>query len=123
MVTIRRKADFRKNFYELNAWEHDQLVCGIDEVGRGCLAGPVVAAAVILPSDHGIQGLDDSKRLTPKKRELLKGWLYWLRNIDESIADLLADAKQYYHAEIDINFGKPETVAMPSPISITRPIS
>ncbi len=41
---------------------------GIDEAGRGCLAGPVVAAAVFLPSDHGIQGLDDSKKLSEKVR-------------------------------------------------------
>ncbi len=44
---------------------------GVDEVGRGPLAGPVVAAAVILPPDHPIQGLRDSKRLTEKQRERL----------------------------------------------------
>jgi ribonuclease HII len=44
-------------------------VCGVDEVGRGPLAGPVVAAAVILPPDVEIDGLDDSKRLTEAKRE------------------------------------------------------
>lgn len=46
-------------------------VAGVDEVGRGCLAGPVVAAAVILPKDHGIQGLNDSKKLFPEERERL----------------------------------------------------
>jgi ribonuclease HII len=46
-------------------------VCGIDEVGRGPLAGPVVAGAVILPTDHLILGLNDSKKLSPKKREEL----------------------------------------------------
>ncbi|MDO5016879.1 MAG: ribonuclease HII [Porphyromonas sp.] len=49
----------------------DRLEAGIDEVGRGCLAGPVVAAAVILPEDICIEGLHDSKKLTAKKRELL----------------------------------------------------
>lgn len=44
---------------------------GVDEVGRGPLAGDVVAAAVILPSDHGIEGLADSKKLTERKREQL----------------------------------------------------
>ena len=44
---------------------------GFDEVGRGCLAGSVIAAAVILPMNSGIQGLTDSKKLTPKKREEL----------------------------------------------------
>jgi len=51
-------------------------IAGVDEVGRGSLAGPVIAAAVILPSDHGISGLDDSKRLTPKKREVLYTQIY-----------------------------------------------
>jgi ribonuclease HII len=46
-------------------------VAGIDEVGRGCLAGPVYAAAVILPADHGIVGLRDSKRLSARQRERL----------------------------------------------------
>ena len=48
-----------------------ELICGVDEAGRGPLAGPVCAAAVILP--HGLQldGLNDSKKLTEKKRELL----------------------------------------------------
>lgn len=48
------------------------LVCaGIDEVGRGCLAGPVVAAAVILDPERPIEGLNDSKRLSPLRREKL----------------------------------------------------
>lgn len=46
-----------------------RLVAGVDEVGRGCLAGPVVAAAVILPEDCVLPGLDDSKRLDAPARE------------------------------------------------------
>lgn len=46
-------------------------VAGIDEAGRGPLAGPVVAAAVILPDDFDITGVDDSKKLTPKTRDRL----------------------------------------------------
>ncbi len=46
-------------------------VCGVDEAGRGPLAGPVYAAAVILPCDLVIEGLNDSKKLTEKKREKL----------------------------------------------------
>ena len=46
-------------------------VCGCDEAGRGPLCGPVVAAAVILPRGEIIEGLDDSKKLTEKKRERL----------------------------------------------------
>lgn len=52
-------------------YEHLGYLCGIDEVGRGPLAGPVVACAVILPKDHGILYLNDSKKLTAKKREEL----------------------------------------------------
>ncbi len=47
------------------------FVCGVDEAGRGPLCGPVVAAACILPLDLEIEGLNDSKKLTPKKREAL----------------------------------------------------
>ena len=48
-----------------------KYVCGVDEAGRGPLAGPVCAAAVILPEGTVIEGLDDSKKLTEKKREAL----------------------------------------------------
>ena len=48
-----------------------KLVCGVDEAGRGPLAGPVCAAAVILPPDCAIEGLNDSKKLTDKKRREL----------------------------------------------------
>ena len=52
-------------------FEHLGYLCGIDEVGRGPLAGPVVACAVILPKDCDILWLNDSKKLTAKKREEL----------------------------------------------------
>ena len=52
-------------------YEHLGYLCGIDEVGRGPLAGPVVACAVILPKDCGILYLNDSKQLSAKKREEL----------------------------------------------------
>ena len=48
-----------------------ELICGVDEAGRGPLAGPVCAAAVILPRGIDIEGLNDSKKLTEKKREKL----------------------------------------------------
>ena len=51
--------------------EGETVVCGCDEAGRGPLAGPVVAAAVILPDGLIIEGLDDSKKLSEKKREQL----------------------------------------------------
>ncbi len=53
-------------------YQNEFLEAGCDEAGRGCLAGPVVAAAVILNPENPIIGLDDSKKLTEKKRELLR---------------------------------------------------
>lgn len=58
--------------FEEKAWTLGyRLVAGIDEAGRGPLAGPVVASSVILPPAAGIRGIDDSKKLTPRKRALL----------------------------------------------------
>ena len=64
---------------EINMWEIEdgcfaegyELICGVDEAGRGPLAGPVCAAAVILPDHLEIPGLNDSKKLTDKKRREL----------------------------------------------------
>ena len=57
---------------EQRVWASGQThVAGADEAGRGCLAGPVVAAAVILPPDARLPGLDDSKKLSPSAREAL----------------------------------------------------
>jgi ribonuclease HII len=61
-------------------------VCGIDEAGRGPLAGPVVAAAVILPAGYELPGLNDSKKLTAKKRELLYDALMADERVQKSIA-------------------------------------
>ena len=67
----------------LTEWEKcSMLFCGIDEAGRGALAGPVYAAAVILPDSFDVSLLDDSKKLSPKRREIaraaiLDGALYW----------------------------------------------
>ena len=64
---------------EINMWQFEEscyekgykLVCGVDEAGRGPLAGPVCAAAVILPANIEIPGLDDSKKLSDKRRREL----------------------------------------------------
>lgn len=65
----------QERMYELFAYEREyaayQAICGIDEVGRGPLAGPVVASAVILPKDCDILYINDSKKLSEKKREML----------------------------------------------------
>ena len=62
----------QNNLFEKRLLEHGvRYIAGVDEVGRGCLAGPVLAAAVILPFPCNIDGITDSKKLTPKKREEL----------------------------------------------------
>lgn len=65
----------KKRMYTMFSYEREnadkEYICGIDEVGRGPLAGPVVAAAVILPKDCDILYLNDSKKLSAKKRETL----------------------------------------------------
>jgi ribonuclease HII len=61
--------DFSK---EEKGWSQGFLkIAGVDEAGRGPLAGPVVAAAVVFPPDTWLEGLDDSKKISPKKREVL----------------------------------------------------
>ena len=58
--------------HERSLWESGkEFIAGVDEVGRGPLAGPVVTAAVILPKDFKLLGVDDSKKLSPKKRDEL----------------------------------------------------
>ncbi|GMA07771.1 ribonuclease HII [Tetragenococcus halophilus subsp. flandriensis] len=71
---LAQKETLKEQFYSMQAFERScykqghHFVAGIDEVGRGPLAGPVVAAAVILPEDSEILGLNDSKQLSEKKR-------------------------------------------------------
>ena len=64
-------------FFEKEATQKGyKNIAGIDEAGRGPLAGPVVSAAVILPDDFSMTGVTDSKKLTPAKRERLYGPIY-----------------------------------------------
>ena len=66
----KRLAEMKQ--YEEKLYESGiSYIAGVDEVGRGPLAGPVVAAAVVLPVGFDVLGVDDSKKLTPKKREKL----------------------------------------------------
>ena len=65
---MKEKIDNYKYERELNE-KNITLIAGVDEVGRGPLIGPVVAAAVILPKDYVLEGLTDSKKLSEKKRE------------------------------------------------------
>lgn len=78
---------------ELKAQRGGILICGVDEAGRGPLAGPVCAAAVILPEGYEIPGLNDSKQLTDKKRRELfpiikeQAIAYGISMVDEKIID------------------------------------
>ncbi len=85
--------EFENRKYE----EGYTAVCGCDEAGRGPLCGPVVAAAVILPMGLVIDGLDDSKKLTEKKREKLYDVI-----IENAIAYGIAEASPQEIDEINI---------------------
>lgn len=74
-----------------------KIICGVDEAGRGPLAGPVCAAAVILPKNHIIDGLNDSKKLTEKKREALYDVIK-----NEAVAYSIAMASEKEIDEINI---------------------
>ena len=67
---IEKLAEMRQHEDELRAKGHE-LIAGIDEVGRGPLAGPVYAACVVLPEDFNVPGVNDSKKLSAKRREQL----------------------------------------------------
>ncbi|MBN2266963.1 MAG: ribonuclease HII [Candidatus Babeliaceae bacterium] len=75
MAGIKIKSAFRKDFYESEAWAAGKTVVGVDEVGRGCLAGPVVAAAVILPPGTRSPLLRDSKQLGEAELEKAFAWI------------------------------------------------
>ncbi len=84
--------------YEHAAFQEGcRLVCGVDEAGRGPLAGPVCAAAVILPPDLEIEGLNDSKKLTDKRRRALYDVI-----TDQAIAYGIAFASEQEIDEINI---------------------
>lgn len=80
MKLKRKKKMKEKEFERLTLLKKDEqdlynqgcnYICGIDEAGRGPLAGPVVVAAVIMPKDSFIEGINDSKKVSEKKREVL----------------------------------------------------
>jgi len=75
MVIVRQTGNIKKNSFEFDAWSRQAIVVGLDEVGRGCFAGPVVAAAVILPLNKAHRMLKDSKIMTPQERETAFKWI------------------------------------------------
>ena len=93
-----------------------KLICGVDEAGRGPLAGPVCAAAVILPPDIEIPGLNDSKKLTDKKRRELYPII-----CEKAVAYGIAFAD---HQEIDsVNILQATYLAMERAIALLDPVA
>ncbi|MFC1619639.1 ribonuclease HII [Candidatus Neomarinimicrobiota bacterium] len=92
-----------------------KLVAGIDEAGRGPLAGPVVAAAVVLDPDRPIEGLADSKKLTHKRRELLQGEIF-----DRALGVSIGECQR---VEIDdLNIFQATVEAMQRAVDALKPI-
>lgn len=93
--------DFERRLsFERPFWQHQQLVAGVDEVGRGPLAGPVVAAAVVLPADVQILEINDSKKLsTSKRRQLYEKILTIALDVSVGVGSRqLIDKLDIYHA-------------------------
>ena len=74
-ISKHKRIPRAKSVIERAMWEHQGLICGVDEVGRGCLAGPVVTAAVILYPKATFALLKDSKLLTKEQRERAARWI------------------------------------------------
>jgi ribonuclease HII len=72
---INAAIKFSKNYFETLAWQKNAYVIGIDEAGRGCLAGPVVVGAVILPLNTKQPFLKDSKVMSKKERDVAFAWI------------------------------------------------
>ena len=95
MARVKKEKEFiDKLLYEKQEQEKGRfLIAGVDEVGRGPLAGPVCVAAVMMPLDDIIEGVDDSKKISEKKRDLLfeqikeKAICYSIEMVDEQTID------------------------------------
>lgn len=101
MSTTKRKPDFKSQMYEKEAWARSELVCGIDEVGRSCLAGPVVAAAAILRPKAKHKLLKDSKVLTAQERDEAYEWL--MKNCSFAVGithHRIIDSRNIYQATL-----------------------
>ena len=69
---LRRQEERQRELFGFDCRMRERgVIAGVDEVGRGPLAGPVVAACVVLPEDFCVLGIDDSKRVSEKRREAL----------------------------------------------------
>lgn len=115
MERIIKLSEYEKNCYEKGY----KYIAGIDEAGRGPLAGPVVAAAVILPKDCLIEGVNDSKKISEKKREklyddIVENALAWgVGIIDNNVIDeinILNATRKAMHTAIEELKIKPDYI-------------
>lgn len=103
MTKAERQAQLREKLVSMQEYERAlrglgaKYIAGVDEVGRGPLAGPVVSACVILPEDFDVLGVDDSKKLSEKKREELYGQI-----LEKAVAWGLGRADNHLIDEINI---------------------
>src|SRR5438105_7786724 len=135
VLIVRQTGNFAKNSFERDAWKQGNIIVGLDEVGRGCFAGPVVAAAVILPVNKSPRILKDSKIMTAAERNEAFQWIkkhciYGIgivhhRTIDQKNiwqATLIAMKKALMHTVQGISF-QPSIIitdAMPLNLSDTH---
>ncbi len=100
--------------FETPFWRRSLLVAGVDEVGRGCLAGPVLAAAVILPIGLELAAIDDSKALSPARRVELS------RQLQEESVSIGLAFRDERHVE-EYNIVQSSVHAMNEAIAALRP--
>ena len=101
MATIKQIPSFKKNQFETLAWSEGKSIIGVDEVGRGCLAGPVVVAAVALTTHKRSRLLKDSKEMTEEERLIAYQWIIENSHHGLSIIDhRLIDRHNIYQATL-----------------------
>jgi ribonuclease HII len=85
-----RRASKKVSAFEMFDWRGLEIkpVIGVDEVGRGCLAGPVFAAAVILPDDFSLEGVTDSKLISESRREILAAQIHEVASVGIGFASV-----------------------------------
>lgn len=102
MIRLTQKVKLEKDEWEKGIWSSGNLVVGIDEAGRGCFAGPVVSAAVILPFNTKKRMLKDSKVMTPQQRIKAYDWIMRECYVGVGIVDhVTIDKINIYQASIE----------------------
>ncbi|KRM21964.1 ribonuclease HII [Latilactobacillus graminis] len=115
-LAIQKEAFRKRRQLEEQLWPEYPLIAGIDEVGRGPLAGPVVTAAVILPHNFNLWQVNDSKQLSSKlKQELYRGIMEQAIGVSIGIADApRIDRENIYHAT-ELAMGEAVNALSPQP--------